>query len=82
ARSGVSIILSRSLMGFAIGISALKILWWLHGIILGAIFSLPLAFDTLLSPAAKSAFIWTIIMGIIYGLLIELFTSIVFKAKG
>lgn len=76
----VSIVLSRTLMGFAIGISVLKIKWWLHGIILGALFSLPMAFNTLFSPTnAIYIFLMTIFMGIIYGLLIELFTTVVFK---
>ncbi|TEU00309.1 MAG: hypothetical protein E3J23_02955 [Candidatus Stahlbacteria bacterium] len=76
----VSIILSRTMMGFAIGISVLKMKWWLHGIILGAIFSIPMAFNTLFSPQnAIYIFLGTIFFGIIYGLLIELFTTIIFK---
>lgn len=75
------IVLSRALIGFVIGISALKINWALHGILMGLIFSLPMAFNTLFSPSnAVMIFIWTIIMGIIYGFLIELFTTKVFKA--
>jgi hypothetical protein len=48
----IQIITSRTLIGFAIGISSLKIV---H--------------------------VSTIVMGIIYGLLIELITSVIFKAK-
>ena len=40
----VSIVISRALMGFAIGISALKWSWWLHGVVLGVLFSLPMGF--------------------------------------
>lgn len=75
----VSIILSRTLIGFAIGISVLKMGWWLHGIIMGIVFSLPMAFATF--AMGFNIFIMTIIMGIIYGFLIELFTTVVFKAK-
>lgn len=78
----VATILSRTLIGFAIGISVLKLGWWLHGIIMGAIFSLPMAFQGFYVPERAMFIFWgTLIMGIIYGFLIELFTSVVFKAK-
>ncbi|MCK4417854.1 MAG: hypothetical protein KAV99_06770 [Candidatus Latescibacteria bacterium] len=74
----LSIILSRTVMGFAIGISGWQIWWWLHGISMGIIFSLPGAFGAL----DKGGFIFwgTIVMGIIYGFLIELITTKAFKA--
>jgi hypothetical protein len=78
----ISIILSRALLGFGIGISVLKLGWWLHGIIMGIVFSLPMAFQGFYVPEKAMFIFWgTLIMGIIYGFLIELFTSIVFKAK-
>jgi hypothetical protein len=77
----VSTILSRTLIGFAIGISVFKIKWWLHGIIMGLIFSLPMAFQGFYVPGKELyIFFGTLIMGIIYGFFIELFTTIVFKA--
>ena len=77
----VSTILSRTLIGFAIGISVFKIKWWLHGIIIGFIFSLPMAFQGFYIPGKESyIFLGTLIMGIIYGFFIELFTTVVFKA--
>ncbi len=84
---GVQIILSRTLIGFAIGISACKKMHWtLHGFFLGIIFSLALAFGGLMAPenpdfSNNAIFVSTIVMGGIYGLLIELITSVVFKAK-
>jgi len=82
----LQIIASRTLIGFAIGISSLKIHWSLHGILMGFLFSLPLAFSGLMAPedpefSKSMMLISTIIMGVIYGFLIELFTSVVFKAK-
>jgi hypothetical protein len=74
----LNIVLSRTLMGFMIGISALKLNWWLHGIVLGFISSIPMAvavwgrFDIMIG---------TVVMGMIYGLLTELITSVLFKAK-
>jgi hypothetical protein len=77
----LSIILSRTVMGFAIGISVWQVWWWLHGILMGVIFSLPMAFNAFFVPE-KGWFIfkWTIVMGIIYGFLIELITTKAFKA--
>ena len=80
------IIASRTLIGFAIGISALRLHWSLHGLLLGTLFSIPLAFSGLIAPdnpdfPASAMFVFTIILGAIYGLLIELITSLLFKAR-
>ncbi|KPJ61591.1 MAG: hypothetical protein AMJ46_00345 [Latescibacteria bacterium DG_63] len=83
----VQIIVSRTLIGFAIGISCLSMRHWsIHGLIMGAIFSLPLAFSGLMAPESggyskASMLIGTIVLGMVYGLLIELITSLLFKAK-
>lgn len=74
----LSIIMSRALMGFMIGISALRLKWYLHGIILGAVGSIPMAVATIDDPTIAVS---SIVMGIVYGLLIELLTSLVFKSK-
>ena len=73
-----TIILSRGLTGFMIGISALRLKWWLHGIVLGAIGSLPMATATM--DDAKIA-MGSMVLGIVYGFLIELVTSLALKAK-
>jgi hypothetical protein len=81
------IILSRTLIGFAIGISALRLGHWVvHGLLMGLIFSLPLAFSGLMAPEnpefSKSAmWVSTVVLGMIYGLLIEVITSVLFKAR-
>lgn len=72
------IVLSRTLMGFMIGISALRMSWWLHGIVLGLISSIPMAIPVM---DRLSIAIGTVVMGIIYGFLIELITSVLFKSK-
>ena len=83
----LQIIASRTLIGFAIGISCLTVAHWsLHGLLMGAIFSIPLAFSGLMAPenpdySATEMFVWTIVLGMIYGLLIEVITSAIFKAK-
>lgn len=82
----ISIILSRTLIGFAIGISNLKFSHWAwHGVVIGFIFSLPMGFGAItvknfvFTPGIM--FASTLIFGVIYGFLIELFTTVVFKAK-
>lgn len=74
-----NIILSRTLMGFMIGISALKLNWWLHGIVLGFISSIPMAIAVL--DRTPDIYMGTLVMGMIYGLLTELITSVLFKSK-
>jgi hypothetical protein len=83
----VQLIVSRTLIGFAIGISSISLRHWaIHGVIMGLIFSLPLAFSGLMAPESPefskvAMFLWTVILGMIYGLLIEVITSVAFKAK-
>ncbi|OGU55934.1 MAG: hypothetical protein A2V66_18225 [Ignavibacteria bacterium RBG_13_36_8] len=74
----LTILFSRALMGFAIGISALRMAWWLHGIFLGAVSSLPMFFSVM---DRIDIAIGSVVMGIIYGFLTELITSILLKAK-
>ena len=83
----INIILGRTLIGVAIGISRFTLKHWsLHGLIMGLVFSFPAAFGAMLGPENpefnhKMLFVSTIIMGMIYGFLIELITSVLFKAK-
>ena len=81
------IIASRTLIGFAIGISCLALGHWsLHGLIMGLIFSIPLAISGFMAPdnpefSKAAMFVWTIVLGMVYGLLIEVITSLIFKAR-
>jgi len=85
--AAVQIITSRTLIGFAIGISCFSFGHWsIHGLIMGMIFSIPLAFSGLMAPenpefSKADMFVWTVVLGMIYGLLIEVITSLLFKAK-
>jgi len=73
-----TIILSRTLMGFTLGISALRLAWWLHAVVIGIITSLPMA-----APVVHdmNIAIGTVVLGIVYALLTELITTVLFKAK-
>jgi len=75
-----SIILSRTLIGFVIGISAWKINYLLHGILIGLILSIPMAFAGEAMKGGK-VFWGTLIMGIIYGFFIALITNLVVREK-
>lgn len=83
----VQIIISRTLIGFALGITGLTFgNWVIRGLLFGLIFSLPLAFSGLMAPGSPEftplmMFASSIIMGMIYGLLIELITTVFFKAR-
>jgi len=81
----LQIVFSRTLIGFAIGISSLRVHWTLHGLIIGLLFSLPMAFSGMMAETpgftATMMFTSTVIMGMIYGFVIELVTSVLFKAK-
>jgi hypothetical protein len=83
----LNIILGRTLIGVAIGISRFPCIHWsLHGIIMGLVFSLPTGFGAMLGPentefSHSMMMISTIVMGMIYGFLIELITSVLLKAR-
>ena len=83
----LTIIAGRTLLGFGIGISRFPMSHWaIHGVVMGFIFSIPAAFGAMMG-AENPEFsplmiaISTVVMGIIYGFLIELITTVFFKAK-
>lgn len=83
----LQIIIGRTLLGFAIGISSFRMGHWsIHGIIMGFLFSITMAISGLMAPGSpeftpKMMFVATLVMGIIYGFLIELITTVIFGAK-
>ena len=82
----LQIIASRTLIGLTIGLSSMRMHWALHGTIIGALYSVPLGISGLMAPetpefSSTMMLVSTIVMGLIYGLLIELITSVLFKAK-
>lgn len=74
----ISTIANRTLIGVAIGISRLKMNWALHGILMGALFGLPLSLSALES--GPNGFIILEGASVVYGFVIELLTTVVFKA--
>jgi hypothetical protein len=69
---------NRIMLGFFIGISRLKINYLLHGMLIGFLVSLINSISFLENNIR--GFLFFTIAGIIYGLLIELFATKVFKA--
>jgi len=75
----VWILLNRTVMGFVIGISALKLHWAWHGILMGmAVGSI---FSWFLYMQGMKLAALTMIGNAVFGLMIEFFTSFVFKAR-
>jgi len=70
---------NRLMLGFFIGISTLKLNFLFHGIVIGLLVSLITSLPFL--EGNVKGFMFFTIAGIIYGLLIELFATKVFKAK-
>jgi len=84
----ISIILSKTLIGFTIGISRFRMKHWaIHGIVMGFIVGLPFAFSAGMAPESETGmsgqmiFLSSLIMGMIYGFLIEMITTVFFKAQ-
>lgn len=81
----LSIILSRMLIGFAIGVNRFKMKHWsIRGLVFGFVFSLPGGFSAMSGPenpefSHQLMLISTIAMGMIYGFFTELITTVVFK---
>jgi hypothetical protein len=73
------IVFSRTVAGFAIGISKLKMPWWLHGPVLGLIFGIPVSVQAI--STNMSGFYALLGASVVYGFIIELITSVIFKAR-
>jgi hypothetical protein len=74
------ILVNRVLIGFVIGVSTLRMHWALHGPLVGAVVGLPFAVGCLLEQSNLETAIAALILGAVYGLMIEFFTSVVFGA--
>jgi hypothetical protein len=70
-------LLNFAIMGFAIGVSALRWHWVIHGLLFGILLG---ALEGLASISAGLPLAVPLVYGLIVGMLIEFFTSVIFKA--
>jgi hypothetical protein len=71
-------ILNRAVIGFLIGVSAWKIGWVLHGILMGAIGGSPLWLAAI--DSGINSLLILLVFSVVWGFLIELVTTKVLKA--
>jgi len=77
----VAIIANRGFIGFAIGVSGWRIPWFLHGIFIGLVGTLPAAFPILDAPNMMKDFLVFLVFGGVWGFLIELFALLLGAKK-
>jgi hypothetical protein len=75
------VVVNRTLLGFVIGISILKFHWAINGLIVGLTVGLVFPLNAIMVGKELPLVISVYIMGIIYGILVEFFTSVVFKYR-
>ena len=75
------IILNRSLIGFVIGISILRLYWFFHGALIGATIGVLFPYYIFICGGNIHLIVIAYILSILFGILIEFFTSIVFKVR-
>ena len=76
----VYILVNRTLIGFVIGISPLSLHWAPHGLFIGTVAGLPFAAGCLLEANNTATAIAALVLGAVYGLLVELITTVALKA--
>jgi len=73
------VLLNRTLIGFVIGISALRLHWALHGSLIGLLVGSLFSYYIGMIGGNAVPAIAALVMSLLFGLAIEFFTSIVFK---
>ena len=74
----VWILLNRAVMGFAIGASGLKLHWVWNGIVMGLVVGSIFSYFLFMNVGVK-ALLLSFIANAVFGLMIEFFTTVVFK---
>ena len=77
--SFIWILLNRTVMGFAIGVSALRLHWALHGPLMGLVVGSLFSYYGFMSGAGATTVVGTLVASLVFGLMIEFFTTVVFK---
>ncbi len=77
--SFVWIMMNRALLGYTIGISGLRLHWALHGPVMGAIVGSLFSYYAYMEGSEPLLVGGSFVASMIFGLLIELLTTVVFK---
>ena len=75
------VLLNRGVMGFAIGVSALKLHWAWNGILLGLVVGSIFSYSLFMDFGPKLLPLINFFVNGLFGLMIEFFTTVVFKAQ-
>jgi hypothetical protein len=78
----VFVLLNRVVMGFAIGISGLRLRWGWNGIVVGMAVGSIFSYFMFLTNGPGPLPVVNFFVNGIFGLMIEFFTTVVFKQKG
>lgn len=73
------ILLNRTVMGFAIGASGLKVHWAWNGVIIGLVVGSIFSYYIFMDLGLPTVALLTPIGNAVYGLIVEFFTTVVFK---
>ncbi len=73
------ILLNRAVMGFAIGTSALRLHWAWSGIVMGLVVGSIFSYSLFMTLGSQKLLLLTPIGNAVFGLMIEFFTTVVFK---
>ncbi len=73
------ILLNRTIMGFVIGTSGLRLHWALHGSVMGLIVGSIFSYAAFVMHQPSILVFGPLIGSVVFGFLIELFTTVVFK---
>jgi hypothetical protein len=76
----LNIFVHRTLIGFVIGISGLKMRWALHGLLIGTIVGLPFLVFDWIAGVEPMVLVAVLVLNAVFGVMIEFFTTKVFNA--
>jgi hypothetical protein len=75
----VWVLLNRGVMGFAIGVSGLKLHWAWNGILVGLVVGLLFSYFLFMNMGLQTLPVANALINGLFGLIIEFFTTVVFK---
>jgi hypothetical protein len=77
----VWILLNRTMIGFVIGVSSLRIHWIPHGLLMGFVVGSIFTFYVFMQGARFPLVVATVVLNLFFGFMIEFLASVVFKSS-